>query len=278
MVSWLFGMSHRWRLGEARASRIRQPAGCGGLGRHLLARALVQFLRGGVTQNGTKFSPGRHFHPPATPSRMLVPFACLPPFSVCLSAVFSSSRLPQPLSARRLHAVCSSPSGASRRYLTMRGHLRFVMCFAALGGTAATTEVRNSFTESRGRSGTCSPGAACDGDTRCDRGVSPSKVRFFSDAAPHSAAICAPVNGHLTGTFFSAFGFGGLLQWLMAVISILVVACVLGAEALARARDSRKPMMKGTDVPRGERARRRLGRRHHCLSSDAPLPNNFAPW
>ena len=123
----------------------------------------------------------------------------------------------------------------------MRGHLRFVMCFAALGGTAATTEVRNSFTESRGRSGTCSPGAACDGDTRCDRGVSPSKVRFFSDAAPHSAAICAPVNGHLTGTFFSAFGFGGLLQWLMAVISILVVACVLGAEALARARDSRKP-------------------------------------
>ena len=123
----------------------------------------------------------------------------------------------------------------------MHGHLRYVTCFAALGGTAATTEMLTSFTESRGRSGTCSPGAACDGDTRCDHGVSLSKGRLVSDAAPQSAALCAPVNGHLTGTFFSAFGFGGLLQWLMAVISILVVACVLGVEALARARDARKP-------------------------------------
>ena len=123
----------------------------------------------------------------------------------------------------------------------MRGHLRLVMCFAALGGTAANTEMRTSFTEARSPSGKCSSGAAFDGDTRCDHGVSLSKGRLVLDAAPHSAAICAPVNGHLTGTFFSAFGFGGLLQWLMAVISILVVACVLGAEALARARDARKP-------------------------------------
>ena len=54
------------------------------------------------------------------------------------------------------------------------------------------------------------------------------------------AALCAPVNDHLAGTC-SAFGIDGLLQWLMAVISILVVACVLGVEALARARDARKP-------------------------------------
>ena len=101
----------------------------------------------------------------------------------------------------------------------------------------ACDEMRTSFTESRGRSGTCSPGAACDGDTRCDHGVSLSKGRLVSDAAPQPAALCAPVNGHLVGTC-SAFGFGGLL---MAVISILVVACVWGVEALARARDARKP-------------------------------------
>ena len=48
------------------------------------------------------------------------------------------------------------------------------------------------------------------------------------------------MDGHLASTF-SAFGFGGsLLRWLMAVISILVVACVLGAEALACTRDARK--------------------------------------
>ena len=56
-------------------------------------------------------------------------------------------------------------------------------CLAALlVGTAATTEVRITFTESRGDLGTCSPGAACDGDTCCKHGVSLSEVRLFSDA------------------------------------------------------------------------------------------------
>ena len=64
-----------------------------------------------------------------------------------------------------------------------RAHVRLVMCFAALGGAAATTVVRLTFTESRGELGTCSPGAACDGDTCCKHGVSLSEVRLFSDAA-----------------------------------------------------------------------------------------------
>ena len=182
--------------------------------------------------------------PPArAPCAISLPvrFALSLALSVCRVLVVALAATTLSSSAARRLLVAVRCAGASRRYLTMRGHLRFVMCFAALGGTAATTEMRTSFTESRGRSGTCSPGAACDGDTRCDHGVSLSKGRLVLDAAPHSAAICAPVNGHLTGTFFSAFGFGGLLQWLMAVISILVVACVLGAEALARARDARKP-------------------------------------
>ena len=56
-------------------------------------------------------------------------------------------------------------------------------CLAALlVGTAATTEVRITFTESRGDLGTCSPGAACDRDTCCEHGVSLSEVRLFSDA------------------------------------------------------------------------------------------------
>ena len=58
------------------------------------------------------------------------------------------------------------------------------LCLAVLlVGTAATTVVRITFTESRGGLGTCSPGAACDGDTCCKHGVSLSKVRLFSDAA-----------------------------------------------------------------------------------------------
>ena len=56
-------------------------------------------------------------------------------------------------------------------------------CLAALlVGTAATTVVRITFTESRGDLGTCSPGAACDRDTCCEHGVSLSEVRLFSDA------------------------------------------------------------------------------------------------
>ena len=81
VVSWILGVSHRWRLCEARASRVRQPAGCCGLGRHLLARACA--VCGGVTQNGTRMII------PATPSSpqpfpFLLP-VCLPPsLSVCL--------------------------------------------------------------------------------------------------------------------------------------------------------------------------------------------------
>ena len=71
--------------------------------------------------------------------------------------------------------------------------------------------------------------------------MSPSKVRLFSDAAPQSSARCAPVDGHLASTF-SAFSFGGLLRLFMAVISLLVVACVMGEGALARARDAWKPI------------------------------------
>ena len=67
--------------------------------------------------------------------------------------------------------------------MAMRAHVRLVMCFAALGGAAATTVVRLTFTESRGDLGTCSPGAACDGDSCCKHGVSLSEVRLFSDAA-----------------------------------------------------------------------------------------------
>ena len=58
------------------------------------------------------------------------------------------------------------------------------LCLAVLlVGTAATTVVRITFTESRGGLGTCSPGAACDGVTCCMHGVSLSKVRLFSDVA-----------------------------------------------------------------------------------------------
>ena len=90
----------------------------------------------------------------------------------------------------------------------MRGQLRFLVMYSA----AATLE-SVAFTESRGRSGTCSPRAA--------RGLSPTKVRLFLDPAPQPAALCAPV-----GTF----GFETeCAAWRWLVISLLVVACVLGA-------------------------------------------------
>ena len=96
----------------------------------------------------------------------------------------------------------------------MRGQLRFLVMYSA----AATLE-SVAFTESRGRSGTCSPRAA--------RGLSPTKVRLFLDPAPQPAALCAPV-----GTF----GFETeCAAWRWLVISLLVVACVLGA------RDACKP-------------------------------------
>ena len=92
----------------------------------------------------------------------------------------------------------------------MRGQLRFFVMYAA----AATLE-SVAFTESRGRSGTCSPRAAFD------HGLSPTKVRLFLDPAPQPAALCAPV-----GTF----GFETeCTAWRWLVISLLVVACVLGA-------------------------------------------------
>ena len=90
----------------------------------------------------------------------------------------------------------------------MREQLRFLVMYSA----AATLE-SVAFTESRGRSGTCSPRAA--------RGLSPTKVRLFLDPAPQPAALCAPV-----GTF----GFETeCTAWRWLVISLLVVACVLGA-------------------------------------------------
>ena len=90
----------------------------------------------------------------------------------------------------------------------MRGQLRFFVMYAA----AATLE-SVAFTESRGPSGTCSLQAA--------RGLSPTKVRLFLAPAPQPAALCAPV-----GTF----GFETeCTAWRWLVISLLVVACVLGA-------------------------------------------------
>ena len=90
----------------------------------------------------------------------------------------------------------------------MRGQLRFLVMYSA----AATLE-SVAFTESRGPSGTCSLQAA--------RGLSPTKVRLFLDPAPQPAALCAPV-----GTF----GFETeCTAWRWLVISLLVVACVLGA-------------------------------------------------
>ena len=57
-------------------------------------------------------------------------------------------------------------------------------CLATLlAGAAATTEVRITFTESRGELGTCSPGSTCDGNTCCKEGISLSEVRLFADAA-----------------------------------------------------------------------------------------------
>ena len=55
-----------------------------------------------------------------------------------------------------------------------------VLCLAS--AASAITVVRLTFTESRGDLGTCSPGAACDGDTCCKHGVALSEVRLFSDA------------------------------------------------------------------------------------------------
>ena len=110
----------------------------------------------------------------------------------------------------------------------MRGQLRFLVMYSA----AATLE-SVAFTESRGRSGTCSLQAAFD------HGLSPTKVRLFSDPAPQPAAPCAPV-----GTF----GFEtDCASWRWLVISLLVVACVLGA------RDARKQ-------PSGGRSRCAQGR------------------
>ena len=118
----------------------------------------------------------------------------------------------------------------------MRGQLRFLVMYSA----AATLE-SVAFTESRGRSGTCSPRAAFD------HGLSPTKVRLFSDPAPQPAALCAPV-----GTF----GFETeCASWRWLVISLLE---------------------EGAGVPRGERARRRLGRGRHCVSLEA-LPPHCVP-
>jgi len=98
---------------------------------------------------------------------------------------------------------------------------------------AAATLGSVAFTESRGRSGACSPRAAFD------QGLSPTKVRLFSDPAPQPAALCASV-----GTF----GFEAeCASWRWLVISLLVVACVLGA------RDARKQ-------PNGGRSRCAQGR------------------
>ena len=108
----------------------------------------------------------------------------------------------------------------------MRGQLRFLVMYSA----AATLESA-AFTESRGPSGTCSLQAA--------RGLSPTKVRLFLAPAPQPAALCAPV-----GTF----GFETeCTAWRWLVISLLVVACVLGA------RDARKQ-------PNGGRSRCAQGR------------------
>ena len=101
----------------------------------------------------------------------------------------------------------------------MRGQLRFFVMHsaaAALGSVA--------FTESRGRTGACSPRAAFD------HGLSPTKVRLFLDPAPQPAALCAPV-----GTF----GFE-CASWRWLVISLLVVACVLGARDASEAAQWRK--------------------------------------
>ena len=123
----------------------------------------------------------------------------------------------------------------------MRGQLRFFVMHsaaAALGSVA--------FTESRGRTGACSPRAAFD------HGLSPTKVRLFLDPAPQPAALCAPV-----GTF----GFEtecASSRWL--VISLLVVACVLGA------RDARKR-------PNGGRSRCAQGRASAASPQQkTPLP------
>ena len=72
-----------------------------------------------------------------------------------------------------------------------------VLCLAALlVGTAATTVVRITFTESRGDLGTCLPGAACDGDTCCKHGVSLSEVRLFSDATNLPIESITNPSGH----------------------------------------------------------------------------------
>ena len=114
----------------------------------------------------------------------------------------------------------------------MRGQLRFLVMYSA----AATLESA-AFTESRGPSGTCSLQAA--------RGLSPTKVRLFLAPAPQPAALCAPV-----GTF----GFETeCTAWRWLVISLLVVACVLGA------RDARKQPTTRRQPP-GGRSRCAQGR------------------
>ena len=116
---------------------------------------------------------------------------------------------------RQRSSACRAKGYTVRRHMSWtRGQLRFLVMYSA----AATLE-SVAFTESRGRSGTCSPRAA--------RGLSPTKVRLFLDPAPQPAALCAPV-----GTF----GFETeCAAWRWLVISLLVVACVLGA------RDACKP-------------------------------------
>ena len=127
-----------------------------------------------------------------------------------------------PLHGRHLAAIAvAAPLPAA-----MRGKLRFFVMYAAAAALGSVA-----FTESRGRSGACSPRAAY--------GLSPTEVCLFSDPAPQPAALCAPV-----GTF----GFESECassRWL--VISLLVVACVLGA------RDARKR-------PNGGRSRCAQGR------------------
>ena len=133
----------------------------------------------------------------------------------------------------------------------MRGQLRFFVMHsaaAALGSVA--------FTESRGRTGACSPRAAFD------HGLSPTKVRLFLDPAPQPAALCAPV-----GTF----GFE-CASWRWLVISLLVVACVLGArDAWKQPNGGRSRCAQGRASAASPRQKTPLPRPGHTITQLRPV-------
>ena len=169
-----------------------------------------------------------------------------PPSSPHVAAFAAWSKMP--FGRHRAARALAAPLPAA-----MRGQLRFFVTYAAAAALGSVA-----FTESRGRSGACSPRAAFD------HGLSPTKVRLFLDPAPQPAALCAPV-----GTF----GFETeCASWRWLVISLLVVACVLGArDARKQPNGGRSQCAQGRASAASPRQKTPLPRPGHAIAQLRPV-------